>query len=354
MIKKLQNALDFHVEKGFDCGCQLVIYRNGELVCDLFAGHLDHTKQQKVNRETLFPVFSAGKSILTTLAHICAEKGFFKYDDPVVKYWREYGQNGKNNTCIWHILTHRAALWKFPSTLDFKYYYDWEKACDALEKAPLCGELAGFHEYHAYTYGILLGRLLEKSTKRKLRELLREFILDPLEINSFFWGNPANRPANVAKIEPVIAPDGKAITNEWLEINQPEYLFDGLNPAVNTAANADALAKIHASLIGRGFNGIRLLTDETIENAIKIRRDSRYEVKEDEWDKFGLGYVVSGPAAPWNRFFGQAGACGAEGFADRETLYAVGLTRNQQISTDPDYPLRNAVSKILGIPERIW
>lgn len=354
MIKKLQAALDRHVEQGLECGCQLVIYKNGELVCDLVSGWLDDEKKNKVDNKTLFPVFSAGKSILTTLVHICVEKGILKYDDAVVKYWKEYGSCGKKDTCVWHFLTHRAAMWDFPKEFEYKYYYDWEKACAALENASLCGKLGGFHEYHAFTYGILLGRLLEKATGKNIRQLLYDFILEPLKIDDFFWGTPGMRPSNLAKIVPFCDADGNAVLNDWLKINEPEYLLDGLNPSVNTICNAQALAGIHASLVGRGFNGIRLLQDSTIENAVRIRRDPAWEVKAEEWDKFGLGYIVSGPVAPWNRFFGQAGACGAEGFADRETLYAVGLTRNQQLPTDPDYPLRNEISRILGIPERVW
>ncbi|MBR2723591.1 MAG: beta-lactamase family protein [Lentisphaeria bacterium] len=354
MIKKLQQLMDLHVDAGDECGCQLVIYRNGELICDLVSGHLDGRRDRKVDSKTLFPVFSAGKSIMTTLCHICVEKGYLKYDAPVSDYWQEYAQNGKKDTCVWHLLTHRAAMWNFPAGFAYADRYDWSKACTALEQAPLLGKLGGFHEYHAYTYGILVGRLLEKAVGKPIRQILKEFILDVLEIDDFFWGNPGMKEKNLAKIVPFMNDDGTPNCDEWLEINKTEYLFDGLNPSVNTASTASALAKIHASLIGKGYKNIRLLSDETIGNAIKIRRHSTYPVLPDEWDKFGLGYVVSGTVPPWNRFFGQAGACGSEGFADRETLYAVGLTRNQQLKSNPDYPLRNAISDILGIPHRVW
>ena len=346
--------MERHIGEGSEWGCQLVIYRDGELVCDLSAGYQDKDKTREVDGATLFPVFSAGKSILTTLAHICVEKGFLNYEDEVTKYWKEYGENGKKETKVWHIMTHRAGLWLFPEELPYKDYYNWEKCCSALEKAPLLGELGGFHEYHAYTYGVLLGRVLEKATGRNLRELLKEMILSPLEIEDFFWGNPGMRPQNRASIIPIFREDGSFLPSEWLELNKEEYLFDGLNPSVNTTTTARALAKIHAALVGKGYKNIRLLKDETIENVVKIRRNSAYPILPEEWDKFGLGYIVSGEKPPWNRFFGQAGACGAEGFADRETLYAVGLTRNKQLASDPDYPLRNAISKILGIPVRVW
>ena len=354
LISKLQKIMDSHVEQNLECGCQLVIYQNGELLCDLVSGYLDHSRQRKVDHDTLFPVYSAGKSILTTLTHICVEKGFLHYEDPLSRYWKEYACNGKEQTCVWHFLTHRAGAWKFPEDLPYASYYKWEEACKALEEAPLYGELGGFHEYHAYTYGVLVGRLLEKATSRPLRTLLQEFILQPLEIGDFFWGNPGMAYDNVAKIEPYLDQESRPVENEWLLLNDPCYLLEGLNPSVNTLTTASALAKIHASLFGKGYKGIRLLRDSTVENAIKIRRNEAYPVLADEWDKFGLGYIVSGETSPWNRFFGQAGACGSEGFVDRAGGYAVGLTRNQQLASDPDYPLRNEISRILGIPVRVW
>ena len=275
LIEKLQQAMDEHVANHSECGCQLVIYRDGEMVCDLAAGYLDGDRTVKVDHDTLFPVFSAGKSILTTLVHICVEKGFFKYEDPVSKYWREYACNGKQDTCIRHLLTHRGALWDFPADFEFRDRYNWEKSCAALEQSPLLGELDGFHEYHAYTYGVLLGRVLEKAVRKPLRSILKEFILDPLEITDFFWGNPGMRNANTARIVPIVSEDGTPMLNEWLEINKAEYLFDGLNPSVNTAATASALAKIHASLVGSGYRNIRLLSESHHSPKIKTIKRSR-------------------------------------------------------------------------------
>ncbi|MBO5760904.1 MAG: beta-lactamase family protein [Lentisphaeria bacterium] len=358
MIGKLQKVLDFHVRNGSECGCQLVIYKDGSLFCDLCSGFLDRSRKVKVTPQTLFPVFSAGKSVLTTLCHILVKEKLLSYDDPVCKYWKEYGENGKEKTLVRDILSHRAALWEFPSDLPYEDYYNWEKACTVLEKAPLKGELGGFHEYHAYTYGILLGRLLEKAAKKELRTLLQEKILSPLSLeDGFFWGIPGKDwkiGKEIAKILPYQDETGKDVSSEWLKINNEKLLLDALNPSTNTLCNAHALAKIHASLLEKGVDGIKLLTSHDLEEPLKIQRHPRYPVKKDDWDKFGLGYVLCGPEEPWNRMFGQAGACGSEGFADRESGYAVGLTRNQLLASDPDYPLRNDLSRILGIPERVW
>ena len=95
---KLQQILNDTVASGEECGCQLVVYRHGELLNDLSAGYTDASRKQKIDSQTLFPVFSVGKGVVTTLMHILAEHGILSYDDPVTKYWPEYGCNGKENT----------------------------------------------------------------------------------------------------------------------------------------------------------------------------------------------------------------------------------------------------------------
>ena len=358
MIEKLQKALDEHVRNNSECGCQLAVYKNGVLLCNLSSGFLDRTKKVKVTSQTLFPVFSAGKSVLTTLCHILVKEKLFSFDDRVCDYWPEFAQNGKENITVRNILSHRAALWAFPADFPYEDYYCWEKACRELEKAPLLGIPGGFHEYHAYTYGTLLGRLLEKAAKKDLRTLLEEKILSPLCLeDSFYWGAPGKEwkiGSRIAEITPYQDERGKDVSSEWLKINNEKLLLEGLNPSTNTLCNALSLAKIHAALLENGVDHIQFLTEKDLEEPLKVQRDPHYPVQKTDWDKFGLGYVLCGPEAPWNRMFGQAGACGSEGFADRLTGYAVGLTRNQLLATDPDYPLRNAISKILDIPERVW
>ena len=132
MIEKVQKALDEHVRNNSECGCQLAVYKNGVLLCNLSSGFLDRTKKVKVTSQTLFPVFSAGKSVLTTLCHILVKEKLFSFDDRVCDYWPEFAQNGKENITVRNILSHRAALWAFPADFPYEDYYCWEKACREL------------------------------------------------------------------------------------------------------------------------------------------------------------------------------------------------------------------------------
>lgn len=346
---KLQKILDDAVASGEECGCQLTVYRHGQLLCDLHSGWTDDTHTQKVDSHTLFPVFSVGKGVLATLYHILAARGVFSDTDLVAEYWPEYAVAGKENTSVQNILTHRSGLFCFPAGYPLEDWFNWEKACSVLEKMTPEGPVGGKHCYHAHTFGILLGRLIEKAAGEELCHLLQQEILNPLNISTFFYGLPEERFSNLAELVPA---DSAQLGDMRLQFNR-KCILAGKNPSSNGTANAHSLARIYASLLEDGVDGIRLLDEPVLERALILRR-SADDPAGNEWDKFGLGYALCGPEAPWNRMFGHGGACGSEGFADRTTGYAVGFTKNKLNRTHPVHPVRDRISDALGIPVRVW
>ncbi len=347
MEQELQKILDNAVASGEECGCQLTVYRHGKLLYNLCAGYTDATQSQKVDCKTLFPVFSVGKGIVSTLMHILAEKGKFKYNDLVTKYWQEYGCEGKEITTITDVMTHRAGLFNLPSHLSLEERFQWEVVSAALAAAKPEDRIGGIHHYHAYTYGVLTGFIAERADGRPFNQILKEEILEPLKIDTLFFGLPEDKFANLAKIDDTLFSDSR------MEYNKPEVL-SGLNPSSNGCMNADAIARVYASLIEDGVDGVRLLKKETVDNATVLMRSEDDPLNFESWDKFGLGYALCGPRENMGRMFGHGGAVGAEGFADKESGYAVGFTKNRINKTHPVHPTRNAISRVLGLRERIW
>ena len=354
LVKRLQEVLDDETSSGRECGCQLTVYRYGDLLCDLSSGYTDERHTTPVTANTLFPLFSVGKGIITTLFHIFAERLGVDYDAPVVRYWPEFGTAGKAGTQIRHLLSHRSGLYVFPENYPFFDRFNWQKAAEFLEKAVPAGPIGGIHCYHGQTYGILVGRLLEKIMKRPVNDMLKEEILDPLQIETFFFGVQSEKLKDMARIVPFVDPDGGPPLIDKRILYNDRRVLQGMNPSSNGAGNAHALAKIYAALLPSGIGGVNLIKQETLKNALNLERSDDDLVLPDEWDKFGLGYALCGPRPSWNRIFGHGGACGSEGFADRETGYAVGFTKNQILPSHPDHPVRNRISEILGIPCRIW
>ena len=345
--QKLQKILNDSVASGEECGCQLAVYRHGEQLFSLCAGNIGTDNGRKVDKNTLVPVFSVSKGIVTTMLHILAEKGKLSYDDKVTKFWPEYGCCGKEITTVKDVMTHRAGLFNLPKKLSQEECFHWETITAAMAAAEPEDRIGGIHHYHAYTYGVLAGAIAEKADGRPFRQILQEEILEPLNIDTMFFGLPAERHSNLAILDGSVFSDGR------LGHNNPAIL-SGLNPSSNGCMNAEAIAKVYASLIGSGIDGVRLLSGDTVEKATVLMRSEDDPLIFEKWDKFGLGYALCGPRENLGRMFGHGGACGSEGFADKETGYAIGFTKNRLNATHPAHPTRNAISEALGLPERIW
>ena len=342
----LQNVLDEYTSSGKECGCQLAVYHNGKLLYDLASGWTDESREKAVDTETLFPIFSVGKGIMTTLIHVLHEEGLIDYDAPVTHYWKEYGKNGKEKTLVKDILSHRAGIAHLPDLEKIEDKYNWEYLCrNAEETAPIL-PIGGKHQYHASIYGVLTGHLAECATGRSLTELLQEKLFAPLGIENMFFTLPDNKYGNLAKIVNT--------ENQFYLAHNEKFALSGLNPSSNGTSNARSLAMLYASLIGDGLDGKRLISGKTIENATTLCRSSDDPVLPGQWSKFGLGYALCAPAEDYGRMFGHGGACGSEGFADKKTRLAVGFTKNRALKEHPNHEIRNRISEILELPSRIW
>src|SRR5262249_13896777 len=80
---------------------QIRVLRHGQVVLDRAFGCRPHS---------LFLIFSAGKPFVATLVHKLAERGTLDLDDPVARYWPEFGRHGKDPITIRQVLQHRARL----------------------------------------------------------------------------------------------------------------------------------------------------------------------------------------------------------------------------------------------------
>ena len=343
----LQNVLDEYTSSGKECGCQLAVYHNGTLLYDLASGWTDETKSRKVDTQTLFPVFSVGKGVVTTLIHVLHEEGLIDYNAPVTDYWKEYGKNGKEKTLVKDILSHRAGLAHLPVMEKMEDKYNWEHLCKNVEEAAPSLPIGGKNQYHAAIYGVLTGHLAECAAGKKLTDLFQEKLFAPLGIENMFFTLPEEKYGNLAKI---VNTENKF----YLDHNE-KYALSGLNPSSNGTCNARSLAMMYASLTGDGLSGKRLLKDETIGNATILCRSSDDPLLPEQWNGFGLGYVLCGPRnEDIGRIFGHGGACGSEGFADKKTRLAVGFTKNRALKEHPHHEIRNRISEILDLPSRVW
>lgn len=255
-----------------DLGGSVAIYHQGELVVDLWGGWFDNAKTKPYNNDTLQLVFSTSKGLVAAAVALCVQRNLLNYSALVTNYWPEYGANGKGNTTVAHILSHRAGLpiYDPPS---FEQYYNWTAMVRAMEQARPLWVPGTAHGYHAVTYGWLAGELVRRvdPRKRSIGQFIREDIAQPSNIE-FYIGLPAQEEYRVSPL------NVRNSSNPYEVFNTPRT-HQAEIPAANGITNARSVAKLYALLIGDVGNQTyrRILNEATLQQAIKsnTRKDER-------------------------------------------------------------------------------
>ena len=99
------------------------------------------------------------------------DKGLFKYEDRIVKYWPEFAQNGKEDIKICDVLRHEAGLAFFqkdsPSLDDLKTAnIKTNIVSDIIEKEelhyPEYESSDSKREYHSMTRGMIINEIIRR------------------------------------------------------------------------------------------------------------------------------------------------------------------------------------------------
>jgi CubicO group peptidase (beta-lactamase class C family) len=347
--KRLQQLLDDYTADDRECGCQLVIYHCGEKVVDIVSGYRSMEKEQKVDRKTLFPVFSVGKGFMATAFLRLLAAGKASLEDAPCKYWHEFIGGGKENLQIWQLLSHRAGLYLLPRIESFSELADWESMCRCMESAKVSQSVGKMH-YHAITFAWIIGELAKRIDGRDFRKIISEEVFAPLGIEEdVSYGVSAENEIRCAAIDSRFED-----TDKWCGsfISDPA-VRRGFIPSANCFATAGAIARHYAAMLF-SWQGEKLLPESWIEKATIPRRDyQRDPLTPGSWVDFGLGYVLSGADGDKGSRFGHGGAAGAEGYADKKRQLALGFTKSTPFK-DNNQCLRNAIAGILEVEPTIW
>lgn len=347
--KKLQSILDEATSTGEECGCQLAIFSEGKQILSLVSGYTGPDRTTPVTENSLFPIFSCGKGIMATTVHMLKEKGILDYNERIAHYWPAFGKNGKEDIRLWQVMSHRTGLHNLPDLPDFALQGDWEYMCRAMEEATPAVEVGTKCCYQGSTHAWLVGETIRQATGKSMRQIIQEEILRPLGLEeSLFFGTTPEADARCVQVDDSTKPDS------WChKYFNTLPIRHGFMPSANGIATATALAK-HYSAVVCETDGVKLLKDETLEEAVKLCRDPNDVPLESTWARFALGYALPGNMETLHYWFGHGGALGAEGFGDRKNKMAYAFVKNKDLVTHPVHPVRSRLSEALGLPDRVW
>ena len=341
-------------------GGALCVYHRGAPVVDLWAGTRNDAGDPW-EEDTISMSFSVTKGVTATALHILVDRGSIDYEDPVAKHWPEFAQAGKQAITVRQLLSHQAGLYPIRSYIDSaERVLDWEYMTDVLARAEPEHLPGDRHAYHAWTFGWLVGELVQRVSQKPLGEFLASEIAEPLGLDGLYVGATADvhsraastlmphKPIDVERLRPA----GKRIEAGMRALHVPfsveafarAHIPHGMEsldldasrvlsaciPAANGLFTARALARLYAALGNGGeLDGARLMSRETLARAVEIqsrRRDYALFGTRMNWR---LGYhqafTTRGGLAT---SFGHLGANGACGWTDPSQDLSVGYVRN--------------------------
>jgi CubicO group peptidase (beta-lactamase class C family) len=185
-------------EHSGELGASVSSRHHGHEVLNLGNGYIDREKTRRWSTKTPVLIWSATKGLASTcLIHAATEHGI-DLERRVTSLWPEYGENGKGDTTLRHILTHQAGQ---PALRDPSIsIFDHPAVAAQLARQAPYWKPGEAHGYHARTFGFLLDELTRRITGgTTLGTYFRAVFGDPLDLDLWI-GTPAHVANNVAEI----------------------------------------------------------------------------------------------------------------------------------------------------------
>ncbi len=353
-------------------GAAVAAYRDGRKVVDLWAGDRDGDAaaagtEAPWEEGTAQLVRSATKGVAAVVPLLLHQRGQLDLDAPVGTYWPEYKAAGKERTLVRHLLSHRAGVPVLDTPLTPAEAVDGVSGPAAVAAQEPAWAPGTDHGYHAQTYSWLLSELVLRVTGRTIGAFVAEEIAGPLGLDLWIGLPEAEaargRVGRLAEVAPPPAPEGAglrvrpkrsvaeayedptsltrrafAAISPHADENAPEFRAAQL-PGSNGIATARALARLYAALIGPVDGHPRLFAPATLTLA-RTEESAGPDRTLIASSRFGLGYMLHGPAAPLLApgSFGHPGRGGALAFADPESGLSFGYITNgmqKNVTADP-------------------
>ena len=344
-----QRLCDKAVAEGLQGGVQFCAYKDGRKIVDVCAGHLaTNADSAAVTSDSLFPIFSTEKPLLSTACHRAVERGLMDYDKPLCTWWPELTGDGKEKLTLRETLAYRTCLpGGCPGKLTERDLCDWDLVCRTAAADRPHGVPGTVQAYLPYAYAWMIGHPLEVAMKKPLKQVLDEEVLIPSGIEKeFYFVVPRSEYPRVAKF----------YYGQFCENMNEDWARQALLPSAWAVSSARALGKFYNRLCG--FDGqAPLIRKETLDAALKPCRHpsdplpSAESMKRDWFMIFGMGYGLWGEADRMDRVFGHGGAGGSEALVDRDNRLIVAFTCNFCKNCNP---LRDRLYEVVGLRWRYW
>lgn len=335
-----------NLENGDDVGASVSLIVDNETVVDLWGGWTDESRTTEWAQDTVVPVHSTSKTMVALCALMLVDRGLLDPYAPVTEYWPEFGQAGKEDIRVRHLMSHTSGLSGWAQPVEPGDIYDWPRAIAMLSAQEPWWEPGTASGYHLLSYNHLVGELVRRVSGMPMADFFDAEVARPMGADYHFgldasiagrvcWNIP---PEEVGLDIAALDPAGVA-----MKTFMGPFIFGYVKDAaiqstrfpMNGFANARSIARAQAAVSHGGeFNGVRLLSPDTI--------DTIFDVQSDGIDlvlgvpvSFGIGYAMPGadwPRIPRGRTCWWAGMGGSRIINSLEHRMTLGYAMNKMHS----------------------
>jgi len=349
---------NFKVEDEIGAACSIV--QNGKTVVDIWGGWCNGEMNKPWVDSTTVCMMSVAKGITAICFNMLMDRGLVNPDDPVIKYWPEYGQNGKEATLIKHFLDHTAAVPVLTTNPLWQgAMFDREAIVHALEEQEPLWEIGTKAAYHVHHQGFLLGEIMRRVTGDTVGPFLKKEVSGPLHAEYYIGGMTEEEQSHVAEVMPNMeaklfaAKDGADQTSlralafkqnpdepwavtmnkkEWREVEVASGSGHG---------NARGVARICGCVANGELDGVTLLSRDGLETMITEQHNQTEGLQERPYHQ-AMGVLLNTPEAvymgPNMRSFGHHGIGGSIGFGDPDAKIGFSYSCNKMHAVGTNGP----------------
>jgi CubicO group peptidase (beta-lactamase class C family) len=273
-----------------------VVYRKA------FGQRCIEPEPQPMTVDTIFDLASLTKVVATTTAIMqLSDGGLLHLNDPVSKYWPEFGQNGKATLTLRQLLTHTSGL--RVQINPRAHWSDYHGALEAIAADPPLHPPGTEFRYSDVNF-IVLGEIVRRVSGQDLDVYCAEKIFKPLKM----WQTSFNPPGTwQALIAPCNVVKGLL---RWGEVQDPTaYRLGGVAGHAGVFSTADDLAVFAQMLLDGGKSrGKRILSRKAVAAMTKPEKIAGCVTRR------GLGWDIQSPLSKeFNASF-PAGSFGHTGY----------------------------------------
>ncbi|MGW5446488.1 serine hydrolase domain-containing protein [Streptomyces asiaticus] len=334
-----------------ELGAAVTVFVGGRRVVELWGGIADEGTGRGWQRDTVVPVFSCAKGLVSVCARLLAQEGRLDLDAPVSRYWPEFGRYGKEAITSRMVLGHRAGVPVLDGVLTFEEIAGWAPVIRAVEEQTPLWEPDTSYEYHGHVFGFLIGEVIRRITGHTPGAYFRRAVGDPLGLRAWIGLPAAEMDGRARLVEAegrpgmpgpehlltrIVTMNGALVfpgLDEPHGWNDPALLAMEL-PGAGATASASGLAGLYAAAV-TGIEGRRrLLAPETVADAVREVSSGKGWLGFDMGARWGSGFLLDSPSfRPMlgERSFGNDGAGGQFAFGDDEFGVGFAYVANRMI-----------------------